>query len=394
MTIKKICVFFFILLSISCSNEKLNAFQTIKITSNEAVILDLKEVFDELEYIYLSTKGNQGLIKEINEILFDGSDFYVFQDETDAPSICKFNKSGQLVFEEVSKEEGPGKFLGANDIALNNEDETIEILDSYQSKIVFCSKKDCSFIREIKTSFNFRQFTKIGSNDYAYYSANQPTNVGAFNLYVGKLNEPILSPFAPINPHLIGTVIENKCFSSFPFNGSRLFKQDYSNVIWRTSPSNTNEAYKVDFGSHWFNESTLQGLAGSDTEGKMKILNVGDDKVKSLKNIEEFQDNIFFDYYLSGRIYWNFYNKNTKSLKSFYIDLSSYKNPNNFEGGPIPLVLRGRYNEFMIFETTSELVHTLGKNAPPPSKFKQFAQTVPEEGNPVIILAKLKKKYQ
>ena len=55
---------------------------------------------------------------------------------------------------------------------------------------------------------------------------------------------------------------------------------------------------------------------------------------------------------------------------------------------------RGRFNEYMIFEAESELVHTLGKNAPPSSKFKQFAQTVPEEGNPVIILAKLKRKYQ
>jgi hypothetical protein len=48
----------------------------------------------------------------------------------------------------------------------------------------------------------------------------------------------------------------------------------------------------------------------------------------------------------------------------------------------------------MIFEATADPIFNLGQKAKDGSKFKQFAQSVPKEGNRGIILAKLKKKYQ
>ena len=97
---------------------------------------------------------------------------------------------------------------------------------------------------------------------------------------------------------------------------------------------------------------------------------------------------------MSNKIYWNYYDKQNKTLKSFYVDRAELEKPNNFDGGPIPIYHYGGYNGYMILGAKPDAVYRLGQTAPNGGKFKQFAQTVPEEGNPVIILAKLKKKYQ
>lgn len=382
-----------IVIAASC-NQNENTASTIVVDPEKSSPINYSELFDGIEYVYLAPIDNKGYISEIDKLVFDGSNFYVFQDVTHAPSIFKFDRSGKFVFSKTSREEGPGKFIGANDILLNSSDNTIEVLDAYQAKIVACSQKDGRFLNETNLPFNLRQFVGFGKEKYAFYSGNDRTEMGGYNVYL--MDEPTtnLRPFIPINEYLIGTGIENKCFSSFPNNGSFLYRDEFSNIIWRITPDEAEEAYVIDFGGNWFDEKTLHGLAVSDAEGKLAILNSGKDKIRSLICVEEFESSIFFKYYLSGRMYWNFFDKNSMMLSSFFADRVSSNNPNNIDGGPIPNRFLGRFKDYMIFEAKSDLVYRLGQTAPSGSKFKQLAQTVPEEGNPVIILAKLKKKYQ
>jgi hypothetical protein len=390
----KLFIIFFIL--ISCKNiENEVSPITISVIPEKAVSLDLKEIFEDLDYVYLSPSGNKGFIGEFSKILYDGESFFVFQNGMGESSICKFDRTGKLIFQEVSKTEGPGKYMGASDIVLDNEKGVIEVLDSYQSKIVVLSKNDGAFINEMKLSpYNFKKFAKLEKNKYALYTANQPTELGAYNIYINQHDGQNPKHYVAINPYLTGTSIDENCFSSTPLNKSYLYTGVFSNIAWRVSLDTVMKAYRVDFGNKWFDEKTLQGLPGSDTEGKMNILNTGDDKITSIRNIEEFENSIFFHYFFSNNVYWNFYNKQNKSLISFHVNRAEFEKPNNFDSGPIPVYHYAVYNDYMVLGTKPTTVYDLGQAAPANSKFKQFAQTVPEEGNPVIILAKLKEKYR
>lgn len=384
-----------IIIHCSCKNSE-NEFTTVNIKAipENAIIFDMKAVFEELDYVYLAPNGSKGLVGDFSKILFDGNSFFVFQDITGESSVCKFSRNGNLLFQEISRDEGPGKFMGGSDIALNNENEIIEILDAYQSKIIFVSKNDGAFIKEIKLPYSFNKFVKLENDGYAFYAANSPTELGAFNIYIKHQDKPKPRHFVPINPNMIGTIINHNCFSTAPLNKSYLYSEIFSNILWRVSLDTVMPAYRIDFGERWVDEEALLGLPGADAESKMAILNTGEDKIQNVRNLEEFEESIYFNYYVFNKVYWNFYNKGKKKLESFYIERSALENPNSFDGGPIPFYHYGRFNEYLILGVDSGVVHRLGKAAPVGSKFKQFAQTVPEEGNPVIILAKLKKKYQ
>jgi len=384
--------------AISCKqDDKLLEPITIAVDPSKAAPLDCLELFEDFEYVYLSPNASKGYIAEIEKLMFDGDDFYVFQNEMDAPGIFKFDREGKLVFNVTSHEEGPGKFLGANDIALNKNSKLIEILDAYQSKIVSCSMEDGAFVKEIKTSYPFRQFVRFEEGNYAFYAANTPTELGAFNLYINKGMSREPKPFNPINPSLTGTIFENLCFSTYPNEGSYLYSEQFSNIVWRITPDWANEAYTIDFGKKWFDDDILKGFAQSDNAGKLNILNSNPSTaVRAIAHLEEFDKNLFFTYSLEGKYYWNFFDKTTHEMTSFYL-INKLNNPNNFDGGSTPRRLLTRYQEYLIFELDPELVNQLGsrENANASSwKFREFAKTVPADGNPVIMLGKLKPLYQ
>ena len=269
-----VSLFTFFYVFVSCKNiENEVGPITIKAIPEKAVLFDFKEIFEELDYVYLSPSGNKGFIGEFNKILYDGKSFFVFQNGMGESSICKFDRYGKLIFQEVSRTEGPGKFMGASDITLDNEKGLIEVLDSYQSKIVFLNKNDGTFINEMKLSpFNFKKFAKLENGRYAFYTANQPTELGSYNIYINQHNEHNLKHFIAINPYLSGTIIDENCFSTNPLNSSHVYVEIFSNVIWRVSSDTVTQAYRVEFGNRWFDEKVLQGLPGSDTRGKMAIL--------------------------------------------------------------------------------------------------------------------------
>jgi hypothetical protein len=112
----------------SCSQHPDNLIRTIEADINQVARLPLQSLTDRIEFVRLET-SKDFLISSISKIVFHGQRIYIL--DVQSQKVFCFDRSGKGIFCINSKGKGPGEYVAVQDIAINNSNNTLELLDRY-----------------------------------------------------------------------------------------------------------------------------------------------------------------------------------------------------------------------------------------------------------------------
>lgn len=117
---------------ISCQPVRKQVLKRIDFESivNKEIGLKLSEIVDEIKYIPLETNG-ECLLGDVDPIRIYGNQIFLISNN----QVYKFNKAGKFLGKIGSLGKGPGEYLSAYDIQINEYDEQIYVLDTNGKKI-------------------------------------------------------------------------------------------------------------------------------------------------------------------------------------------------------------------------------------------------------------------
>lgn len=117
---------------------------------------------------------SEALIGTVSQIRFYENKFYILDFQSN--SVLIFNNEGKLLKKLYSTGKGPGEFIAAKSIRINEFNKTLNIFDTNSSKILIYTAEG-QYIDEIVLSTNaVAGFDFIFAENY-FYIANDPRKV-------------------------------------------------------------------------------------------------------------------------------------------------------------------------------------------------------------------------
>lgn len=347
---KKI-LFFFILIFIGCKTDETtkNELTSIKIDFNKSILLPDKEWVKAIKYIPLQTNGSF-LIGNVQLVKFFDQMLFLIETIGYDRQISIFKADGSFVNRIYNPGEGPGKFLRIDDIWYNSDDQTIELLDFVQSKIVVYNLKG-DYLKDTRLPNNYQNMAKFDDNNYVFYAGNSPQDSGMYNINYVK-DGKVQAAYLPFPAFFLDFNVSMGTRFSPPTPGGFYLVHEFLNdtiYLLERNPATFRAAYKLDLGDKWINNDWLEKFKHGNGEDRMNLTNKSG-KTYNIMHIAFWDDKLFcvFPNFTERRGYFNVFDTQSNRQVTFY---SRAKKSlfNNFDLGPIPTDFKTFDQNKMIF---------------------------------------------
>jgi 6-bladed beta-propeller len=328
-----------------CKNEPTHKVSVSSITISQAKTLDAPSgIIQSIRYVPLET-APACLISEVLKLHLQHDRIYVLNNIHPDRSLIVFDNKGELQF-KAGNTEGPGKVLRCNDFWVDDATGNIDLLDSYQKKLIRFGKNG-NYIGTVSTQHGFEQIRKLPSGNYACYSGSEFIEGGNTKLIHltnndFDLKESFISAILPNYPTSMAATFSNN--NQYPI----YYWQRFSNKVWQIDETGMKPFSVLDFGNNWIDEATLTKLASIENPGEMVSLLNGSPLVNGISSFNIVGDCQFFTYYQKGKLHWNLYNPQSKDLKSISL---AYDQPiaNGIDGGMVPFAPFTVFGDELVF---------------------------------------------
>jgi hypothetical protein len=374
----------------SCTDEP--KISTIPIISDQAKRVDATSgILQSLRYLPLETKSDC-LISEVLKLHCQGDKIYVLNNIHPERTLLVFNVEGNFIF-KVGNTEGPGKVLRCNDFSVDEATGNIDLLDSYQKKLIRFDGAG-KYLTTLTTRHPFDQMRKLPSGGYICYSGDEAIEGGNGDLIhlTGndfKIEASFISPALSNYPSSMGATFSNN--QQYPV----LYWQRFSKTVWQIAEKNVKPFTTIDFGDSWIDEATLAKMESIENPGeKVNFLN-GSPFVNGISFFDIVGDCQFFTYYQKGKLYWNLFNPVSKNLKSISL---KYDQPiaNGIDGGMMPFApLTVLGDELVFLMEPKQLFDFInqqsgGQQTPQSPAMNDLLKRIQPNDNAIVVFVKLK----
>jgi hypothetical protein len=337
----------------------------------------------------LETKNNS-IISEITKLLITKDKIIVFENYNLKRSIFLFNREGKYIGKIEDPGEGPGNFIAASDLLVNNDRNRLEILDKYQAKVVFYDFKG-EFQGDVSVPYNFEEFVKMQDNIHVFSAGNAILNENeGDDLFWMNSFESIVNSALPVKEEVKNMTFEQYAFSTSRFDKSYLYRRIFDNKIYKVNNNEVKEYFSLSFGDDWISEDLIRRFEMGNPNEKLMLLNKFE-KIYNIKAAEEFDTYLMFSYFFKQKLYLSFVDKTTLSARTYFQEYQSNRS-NQTDGGVLPYFPRVKFDNYLIFTHPAHelLVHADEHRTQIRGNFKNLIRDLKPEDNPVIIFAKLK----
>jgi hypothetical protein len=386
----------------SCKPDSNNLNSTIEININEATPLKLNDWFSEINYVPLHS-GQGNYISEINRVRVTDNHIIVLENLNPTRKIYIYKRNGDLMATIANTGQGPSSFFGVYDFWVNEDQNTIELLDQTQGKIITYNLNGV-YVESHSLPSPFQEFVKLSEQEYVLYSGNSIVENNKNNIHYFSFDSGIKKSWMPIPRFLEMANSERFSFSFNHSDNTYLFTTAFNNTIYTFGPEKESfhPTYTVDFGTSWISQdqlNTYKKLVGT-WEG-VKLLNQSQ-KVYDFRMLANFKYDIFFSFFLNQKHYYALYDKSTRETKVSYAKYGD-PTPNDYDLGQNLFYLCSVYQDYLIFflhpyelkNHLKNLSPSLFENLPIETqknfdRLKQLNDRLKEEDNPILVFAKLK----
>ncbi len=390
--------FFFVLLitvfiAASCSGEQGPEVAIATVNVTKAKAFEPSELFESLTYVPLETRSD-AIIQEITKVLVGEDIIVLFENFQLKRTLFVFDKKGNLLVKIRDPGQGPGRFTAASDVLIDWKTGTLEILDKYQSKVVFYDISG-ALQGDAFLPHNFEEFVKLGSDAYVFSAGNAVfDDTMPDELFWVSNFDRVDRSALPIPEGVRNMSFSQYAFASSKYEDSYLFRRFFDNHIYRVDSRGVAPVLKVDFGNQWIDEEVIRKFTMSQPGEKLRLLNELD-VVYNLKAAEEFDRFFLLAYFFDQRLFLTLIEKTAFHTLSYYQQYQGNR-VNSIDGGVLPFFPIARRGKQLIFvHQAYELVeHAADHPQEIEGAFKEAVEGLKPEDNPVLIFAQLKEEQQ
>ncbi len=214
-----------------------NSMQQIDIPSDiDTSSIDLGELIDSIYFIRLETNADC-LIGNIDKILFFNDKILIIE-KLQRKSVLLFSETGRFIKKIGTEGRGPGEYTNISDVAVDNRNNKIVILDDFGGKLLFYDF-DGNFINREKLYYYPTAFSILQDGSYLFYQAR------GLNIHIPSVTEYNLL-FAHPDQSLTGKAISYSYrdkYRAFSMSSLHSFNVSEKGVVF--CPDFANEIYIV-----------------------------------------------------------------------------------------------------------------------------------------------------
>ncbi|MGM0581321.1 MAG: 6-bladed beta-propeller [Bacteroidota bacterium] len=303
-------VFLVILASCSSNNNNKESVDSklIKVMENRQDTKDVDLYLDGIKFIDLKTEDT--FFGEISKMKIFKGKIYIL-DENKRLGLYVYDLSGDLIYEYRNKGQAPGQYLQLTDFIVN-DDESVELLDSYLQKIFLINNKG-EHQQTKKMSFPASDFIKY-KDHYFFHTNNLEISKGEEQkglLVKSNLDLTDSENLVPIDTARGEFILNQRGENFFYWNENAYFMDIFSNEAISLTSSNPN--LKFDFDKKSFPEDFFSKNNFPD-QGLYLNHIFSNELAWNLTGYYGFDDLLFFKYALGMDEYFGFYNKAKNSI--------------------------------------------------------------------------------
>lgn len=376
-----LCLMTFICLS--CSNKKdyksSDSFERLDMINNNN-IKDLEDVVEESFFVKLEAT-NKSNLRYITDVKI--TDKLIFICDVGSQSIFVFSfPEGKFVNEINALGVGPQEYRAINDFEINENEKTIEILDSNQKNIIKYTFGG-EYVETNKISFTGAMEFIHSDNGLIYFSGllREEKKGDLYQLYntdKGSIEDKF---FEVEKEYSFLTKPPHNLISS---NSIAYFVPLYSPFIFQLDDNEIVKKYFLDFGNNWVDEKILYEVHEPSDYDKAI------DQNNYVKTINTVIGNNFITitYYLKNKHHLSLYNAKTKNL--YYI--------RNFDKGILQNNTFGYYHDkyFISIKDPIKILEAYKKgeiNTDTNIVSKEFISNIDEGDNQILMFTKFKENF-
>ncbi len=377
-----------------------NSTEVIFSKPGSANIFSTKEIFEEITYIQLKGTNNK-LENSLTKLQVTNENIFVFRDDKEE-SLNVFDRNGAFKY-GISNVEGKHELYRVHDFYVDEKNGFIEMVDLLTKNFLRFDVKTGSLIEQIPTSNPYQYLTKLKNGPYVFRSADECDDPVKGKLHFSYYPKEFTNSFIKKPDNLC----EYIPFGIMPFSnqfGDRvLFTEEFSNIIYGVNKNGVQPVYKFDPNGFWVPENLILEIENADDPYDY-MDRLRSNYITQIRFIREFNNTIFFTHFSGVGAFWNFYNKNDKSVTTFDLPPHFINKPNDLDGGKMFGIPLANYNDQLVFILQAH--HILNyyhqylseeeKEKIQSDKNNNFTKLINEIGYndlPILVFAKLKPKF-
>ena len=305
----KALISFFIILLVSCTNQKQIECPTMTFDISQKTTLNPEDI--ECKFIALETT-DKCLIRTIIDIHFYDNKIFVV-DGLKNGKVFIFDDQGKFITQIGSFGNGPGEYIQPYRMHIDEKNNQITIADTRLNKLIHYRLDNYKYISDQK-AFNFSNCAWLSDGNILWFDA-VGFDTGKRETYFLQIKNKELNTIAYYGetkemPHY---GIGEQAF--YQFNGNMYISFPYSPVVYQVIEKGIQPRFKLDFGIQkmpsydFFLDLFSKGSSGPEIMLKSDYINSF--------NIFETNSYIAANYYSKNfECYFGFYNKDTKEYNA------------------------------------------------------------------------------
>jgi hypothetical protein len=389
---KQIIILLLITVLAACENKKVNIEENISTAKKISIDTDkskknlkYSDVFEKIDYVRIAT-SDDFLIGNIDKLIVSDTHFYIV-DNTISRSVFCIDKGGNKVFEIRRFGNGPGEYIGVDDLAYDPEQQELIVYCRATVKLIYFNLQG-EFLRQKKLPYQVVRVQQI-KDMLALFSEYLPQaqlkqNSMSPNLILLDKNSNVKSTAAYF-PNKVNKQIVWSAYADFSHFGNTLaLKPDHSNTIYHVTDESIIPAYVLDFGEKYNIGNTYWNMSME----KGMTLEAMDDHEIATGLCESFDyresDNYFyFMYRQKMKNYQVFHSKKSNEL----IQSVSLRNDMDFVSVFNPVAA---YKDQFYVVVNPDVILNRKKRLAEINIVPELVESVKEFDNPIIAIFTLK----
>ena len=395
-----------------------DSIKQIKIDNiDEDFVLKFSDVFERINFIRLETLDNC-LIGHIDKIIAT-DDKFIILDSSSARMVFVFNNDGTFSNRIGTNGGGPEEYDEPSDIAYDKYDDELLVL-CHNRKMILRFKLDGTFAGKTKIDWWVKSICVVDKNACLLYFNNRIQSNGKkndYNIFIINKEGKIIEKLLPFDKET-GELSPPK--PSFSYYDNEILYAPYAfNHIYQLNDNKMKVKYFVDFGKRKIPESTFK----NKTDVELDII-IRDNDHAFNRSLLETSSHVICQFVYKGRGYDCYWSKETETAKIssvYFNDMYAL-----LTGGSVDFYLKGdsliNFIEPLFVNSYKDMIETMKKNKKdmndvllsnisllPDGKMKDnfikilntkkitltdveidFINSIEEEDNPILMVAKLK----
>ena len=279
---------------------------------DENMVIKFSDVFDSISFIRLET-NKRSLIGQIEKIIAT-DDKFIILDGIRAKMVFVFDENGNFLNQVGSVGGGPEEYDMPLDIAYDKYNDELLILDSYPNRIMKF-KLDGTFVDAINIDWRVSSIFVMADNEYLLYLNNRlqrNRTKNDYNIIVINNKGENLSNLLPYDKKT-GQLSPPSLNVFSTFENNIMFSPYYSNKILNVDFDKINVKYYLDYGENKIPSSLLYNVNNGDLRKRIDMYEQF--AYNAALSVETF-DHIVNRFVYKRMIFTCFYSKESQTSKN------------------------------------------------------------------------------